>query len=91
MRPVIILLALCLSACAAVVEPTPENGCDTSGIAASENEANVLAGFSILKSLSGERSNLASHANNAEQRAEILRIKAELCKEKMSKAQMESL
>ncbi|MEZ9132603.1 hypothetical protein BCU00_010550 [Vibrio breoganii] len=77
-----LILALCLSACA-TVEPTPENACDTSGIEESENEAVFLATFSLLGSLNGQRTSLAAHAGNAEQRAEILRIKAELCKEKM--------
>ena len=83
MKQIVVLLAFLLSACATIVEPTPENGCDTSSIEASENEAVALATFSLINSLSGQRSSLAAHATNAEQRAEILRIKAELCKQKM--------
>ncbi len=83
MKQIIVLFAFFLAACTTIVEPTPENGCDTSSIEASENEAVALATFSLIRSLSGERTSLAAHATNAEQRAEILRIKAELCKQKM--------
>lgn len=87
MRTLILFcITLVVGGCA-VVEPTPENGCDPSGVQASHNEANALAALSLASFAAGgsNHSGLSAHATTADQQAEIIKLKVELCEQQLEK------
>lgn len=88
MRSLFLFAAIAVMSGCTVTEPTPENDCDPSGIEASQSEANALALLSMANLVAGgsQYSGLSAHASNSDQQAEIIKLKVELCKQKLDQS-----